>query len=591
MMVAAATAVIEMDPVVVMAYTGGSKVGWRGGEDGSGGVVVAKGMAAMMSEMMDGVVGSLAGDGRRRRKNWPENKGAPEKYLGGGEYILRLLLDTFEVSSRSPTFFYGFPLEENGEVKEELRKYFEAHPVKVITDQPIKYILNKTKALGKLAKYVVEPGAYNIRFISRNAVKGQVLANFLLEAPEGVKAEAYFRMPEMLVEKDDIGSWTLFTDGASRLNGSRACLVLIGPSGLEYTYALWLTFPSTNNEAEYEALLVGLRMAQKMNISNIAVKVDSKLVASQINGSYEANKDNMLSKLTSVAFKHLNKEVLVEVLNERSTNSQEVHAIVEEEGYTWMIPNIRCLEEGIWPEDKNKAWYLRAKIGPLQANYVIREIHMGSCGMHIGPRTVVRKEIRQGYYWLTMHEDAKEEVQKCDSCQTHAQVPRLPKTLMTSIMAPWPFYQWGMDILGLLTQQEEEPSLGCNVSSLLIAEHNWLTTPSKAGAIDLDQAKKLGDSIQFNLRGRQQQYGRPDTRQRWSNTITGGFVRQTSSWESLCLEGMKQAGLKCAALPEKCADVSLCVVYPIDGSFVAEQGHQYGVLVKVNTAYWAVFLE
>nr|GEX95029.1 reverse transcriptase domain-containing protein [Tanacetum cinerariifolium] len=49
-----------------------------------------------------------------------------------------------------------------------------------------------------------------------------------------------------------------------------------------------------------------------------------------------------------------------------------------------------------------------------------------------------------------MHEDAKKEVQKCDSCQIHALVPRLPKTLMTSIMAPWPFYQWGMDILGPL---------------------------------------------------------------------------------------------------------------------------------------------
>ncbi|GJW01119.1 reverse transcriptase domain-containing protein [Tanacetum coccineum] len=88
---------------------------------------------------------------------------------------------------------------------------------------------------------------------------------------------------------------------------------------------------------------------------------------------------------------------------------------------------------------------------PLQANYVIREIHMGSCGLHVGPRAVVRKAIRQGYYWPTMHEDAKEEVQKYDSCQIHAPALRLPKTLMTSIMAPWTFYQWGMDILGPLS--------------------------------------------------------------------------------------------------------------------------------------------
>ncbi|GJR24103.1 reverse transcriptase domain-containing protein [Tanacetum coccineum] len=244
-----------------------------------------------------------------------------------------------------------------------LMRYFEAHPVKVIIDQPIKNILNNTETSGKLAKYAVELGTYKITFIPRNAMKGQVLADFLSEAPEGEKEEMYFRMPEVPLEKDNTESWTLFTNGASSLKGSGAGLVLIGPSGIKYTYALRLTFPSTNNEAEYEALLAGLRIARQMNMSNIEVKVDSILVASQINGSYEASKDNMikylakakeyasgfksfsieniprnmnqkadvLSKLASVAFNHLTKEVLVEVLNERSTEGQEIHTIVEEE--------------------------------------------------------------------------------------------------------------------------------------------------------------------------------------------------------------------------------------------------------------------
>ncbi|GKC00272.1 reverse transcriptase domain-containing protein [Tanacetum coccineum] len=139
-----------------------------------------------------------------------------------------------------------------------------------------------------------------------------------------------------------------------------------------------------------------------------------------------------------------------------------------------MTSIIKYLEEGIVPSDNNEARALRAKIGqytiesgvlfkkrylipmlrcvrPLQANYVIREIHMGSCGMHVGPRAIVRKAMRQGYYWPTMHADAKTEVAKCDSCQIHSPIPRLPKTFMTSIMALWPFCQWGMDILGLLT--------------------------------------------------------------------------------------------------------------------------------------------
>ncbi|GKG22616.1 hypothetical protein Tco_0387919, partial [Tanacetum coccineum] len=66
-------------------------------------------------------------------------------------------------------------------------------------------------------------------------------------------------------------------------------------------------------------------------------------------------KADVLSKLASVAFNHLTKEVLVEILNKQSTEGQEVHTIVEEEGDNWMTPIIRGLEEGIWPEDKNEA--------------------------------------------------------------------------------------------------------------------------------------------------------------------------------------------------------------------------------------------
>ncbi|GJY73345.1 reverse transcriptase domain-containing protein [Tanacetum coccineum] len=175
---------------------------------------------------------------------------------------------------------------------------------------------------------------YKISFLPRNAIKGQVLADFLSDAPDGEAEEEL-----------------------------RAGLVLIGPSGLEYTYALRLTFVSTNNEAEYKALLAGLRIARKMRVSGIEVKVDSKLVANQINGTYEATKESMikylakakefisefktfsieniprkdnqkadiLSKLATIPFSHITKEILVEVLNERSTDAKEVQTIMEEE--------------------------------------------------------------------------------------------------------------------------------------------------------------------------------------------------------------------------------------------------------------------
>ncbi|GJT56486.1 reverse transcriptase domain-containing protein [Tanacetum coccineum] len=75
-----------------------------------------------------------------------------------------------------------------------------------------------------------------------------------------------------------------------------------------------------------------------------------------------------------------------------------------------------------------------------------------SGSMHLKARLVVAKAIRQGYYWPTMHRNVREEIHKCDSCQIHSPIPKLPKTFRTSIMAPWPFFQWGMDVLGPLLE-------------------------------------------------------------------------------------------------------------------------------------------
>ncbi|GKA95096.1 reverse transcriptase domain-containing protein, partial [Tanacetum coccineum] len=129
-------------------------------------------------------------------------------------------------------------------------------------------------------------------------------------------------------------------------------------------------------------------------------------------------KADILSKLATHAFDHLTKKVIVEVLAEQSTDRKEVSAIVEEEEDNWMTPIIRCLSEGVWPEDKEGRRALRMKINQSTT-------------------------LSERYTW---------DPAECTSRRVHALVPRHPKTLMTSVMAPWPFYQWGIDILGLLPQ-------------------------------------------------------------------------------------------------------------------------------------------
>ncbi|GKC01105.1 reverse transcriptase domain-containing protein, partial [Tanacetum coccineum] len=97
-----------------------------------------------------------------------------------------------------------------------------------------------------------------------NAIKGQFMSDFLSEASVGTLLEAFFRLPARVQSNDDVERWNLFTDGESNSKGSGASFVLISPSGAEFKYALQLNFTSTNNEAEYKALLAGLCMALKI---------------------------------------------------------------------------------------------------------------------------------------------------------------------------------------------------------------------------------------------------------------------------------------------------------------------------------------
>ncbi|GKA62917.1 reverse transcriptase domain-containing protein [Tanacetum coccineum] len=377
-----------------------------------------------------------------------------------------------------------------------LRRYFQAHPIAVITDQPIKQIISRPDVAGRLQKWSVMLGEHNITYRPRTSVKGQILADFLVEKPDDAPADTSVKE----IPKEE---WTLFTDGSSCTDGSGAGLILTSPKGTEFTYALRFQFTASNNEAEYEALIAGLRIAVQIEVRHIQANVDSKLMANQVLGAYVAKEENIvkylektnslvsdfdsfsishvsqsknkkadaLSKIASTSFAYLSKKVLVEILNEKSINGKEVAVVVEEEEPTWMTPIVEYPRDEILLEDIKDASKLHIKarqydllqgvlyrrsflkpwlwcVRPLQADYVIREIHEGLCSLHARPRFVVAKAMCSGYYWPTMHRDARETIRKCKDCQIHRPVPREPQQPLTPITAPWPFYKWGIDIAG-----------------------------------------------------------------------------------------------------------------------------------------------
>jgi ribonuclease HI len=93
------------------------------------------------------------------------------------------------------------------------------------------------------------------------------------------------------------GRWELFVDGASNSKGSGVGIVLVSPEGLVLKQVVWLKFLASNNEAEYEALMIGLRSARRLSASHLQVFCDSQLVANQISGEYQARDERMSAYL------------------------------------------------------------------------------------------------------------------------------------------------------------------------------------------------------------------------------------------------------------------------------------------------------
>ena len=143
---------------------------------------------------------------------------------------------------------------------------------------------------------------------------------------------------------------------------------------------------------------------------------------------------------------------------------------VQNEG-NWMTPIKSYLKDGRLPEGKDEARKLRVRsaryvllnevlykrgfsqpylrcLAPDEANYMLREVHEGARGNHSGVRSLIHKVVRAGYYQPTIQADAKVYVRVCDQCQRFSNVPRQPSEYLTPLMAPWPFAQWGLDILG-----------------------------------------------------------------------------------------------------------------------------------------------
>ncbi|RDX94533.1 pol, partial [Mucuna pruriens] len=370
-----------------------------------------------------------------------------------------------------------------------LRPYFQTFAIVVRTDLPIRQILRKPDLAGRMVAWSVQLSEFDISFERRGHIKAQVLADFVNELS-----------PDERTTEEGSERY-LSVDGSTNKAGSGAGVILEGPGGVLVEQSLHFEFRASNNQAEYEALLAGMRLARDLEAKVLTAKSDSKLVTGQINNEYQTRdpqlsrykeravklaagfekfklvhvpreqneRADLLAKLASTQRRGQLRSVIHENVESPTLDKEEICNIEEER--TWMTPLIWYLQEGRTDESEEEAkrlskevtkytlvgqrLYRRGFAFPLlkflnkdEAEYAMREIHEGICGTHIGGRALASKIARAGYYWPTLKGDCMDFVKKCNKCQKFAEGYRAPPEVLHSMASPWPFSRWGVDILG-----------------------------------------------------------------------------------------------------------------------------------------------
>ncbi|XP_045797595.1 uncharacterized protein LOC123891742 [Trifolium pratense] len=327
----------------------------------------------------------------------------------------------------------------------KLRQYFQSHKIVVRTDYPIKNVLRKPDLAGRMVAWSVELSEFDITFSPRGAIKSQRLADFVLEMSTPPTTEK-------------AATWTLSVDGASNVRGSGAGVVLEGPDGVMIEQSLRFAFKASNNQAEYEALIAGMKLAKDMEVKELKAMSDSQLVTNQVSGKFQTKEPqlikyvegvqnlakhfdsfelvyvpreqnmraDLLSKLASTKKPGSHRTVIQETIKTPSIGGEDLMMVIEEED--WRSPIIRYLQKDEFPKEREKAFklkktaawysmvgdrlYKRGFASPLllcvskeEAKHIMSEVHEGSCGSHIGSRALAGKILRAGFYWPDIHDD------------------------------------------------------------------------------------------------------------------------------------------------------------------------------------------
>ncbi|GAA0139082.1 hypothetical protein LIER_00701 [Lithospermum erythrorhizon] len=180
---------------------------------------------------------------------------------------------------------------------QKLKAYIEKHPIVVVTEQPMNKILSSPAQAGRLTKWAVELSEFHITFAPRTGIKAQALADFVIECTTMDPPPPPLEEAEYVPILPERPEWTLYFNGASNPKGAGAEILIQGPDGMSFEYALRFTFKD-----------------KSLSITRLVVRGDSKLVIEQIRGDcgiksenlrkYHAKANALVMRFNYVIFEH-----------------------------------------------------------------------------------------------------------------------------------------------------------------------------------------------------------------------------------------------------------------------------------------------
>ncbi|XP_024163876.1 uncharacterized protein LOC112170814 [Rosa chinensis] len=318
---------------------------------------------------------------------------------------------------------------------------------------------------GRLVKWSIELGEFDIHYKPRTAIKGQAAVDFIADF---MHLEDVVPSDETVSEPHTTPPWNLHVDGSSNSKLSDVGVVLTDPKGNAYEYALQFKFKALNNAAEYEALISGIKLAKELGVGDDFQAKEphlshyqalTKTLLQRCLPSYtialipqaQNNKADAVTKLvTSPPDTNLG-SLKLETLDKPSFDKpfSEIFLAESEHPPSWMDPFVDYLSKGVEPQDKiiatrlrRRAMLYKVREGKLyrmgrsfpllkcisleEGQQVLLSLHSGVCGNHAGARNLAFKALRTGYYWPTIEQDAKRIASSYLKCHQFANSPLAP---------------------------------------------------------------------------------------------------------------------------------------------------------------------